>query len=605
MDFDRVLHESSRKDDDIFKYEAGSKHGIKALMVMDDLRARKQLCDVTICVGKKQIYTHRLVLASFSSYFQAMFTGGLAESFEDTVTLKDVDCDAVKSLIDFAYTGKLDINTDNVQALMYACSLFQLSALQQACSDFLQHQLHPSNCLGIRSFADVHSCSELRQASDIFINEHFNDVVQNEEFLLLPKEELSALLSSEDLNVECEEDVYNALISWVREDLNDRESLLPHLLGKIRLPLLSPHFLVDQVEKEELIHQEIKCRNLLDEAKNVHILPDRRHPGNTIKPRRSTVGLLYSICGMDSTGHSVKTVERYDFHSNKVKLMSPTNVSRSGVGVGVLDNKLYAVGGHDGSAYLNSVECFNLTTKQWNFVAPMNNPRRYVAVGVIGRLLYAVGGYDGNNVLDSVEVYDPKTDQWKYAASMKNRRRHVAVGVLTTHDLGLPRTSTKQDSYTIIGRLKFSIFIYYSGYLYAVGGHDGVNYLKTVEKYDPERNEWTYAASMGARRGGVGVATLHGRLYATGGYDGTSNLSTSERYYPGDDRWAFVAPMSVCRSGHGVSVVAGLLYALGGHDGVSYRNTVEYFDPKIGEWNITGPMGMCKAVAGVAVVKGV
>ena len=95
-----------------------------------------------------------------------------------------------------------------------------------------------------------------------------------------------------------------------------------------------------------------------------------------------------------------------------------------------------------------SVECFNLTTKQWNFVAPMNNPRRYVAVGVIGRLLYAVGGYDGNNVLDSVEVYDPKTDQWKYAASMKNRRRHVAVGVLTTHDLGLPRTSTKQGTCT-------------------------------------------------------------------------------------------------------------------------------------------------------------
>lgn len=66
-----------------------------------------------------------------------------------------------------------------------------------------------------------------------------------------------------------------------------------------------------------------------------------------------------------------------------------------------------------------------------------------------------------------------------------------------------------------------------SGYLYAVGGHDGINYLKTVEKYNPETNEWTCVASMGARRGGVGVATLGGCLYATGGYDGTSNLNTS------------------------------------------------------------------------------
>ena len=66
-----------------------------------------------------------------------------------------------------------------------------------------------------------------------------------------------------------------------------------------------------------------------------------------------------------------------------------------------------------------------------------------------------------------------------------------------------------------------------SGYLYAVGGHDGIIYLKTVERYDPKTNEWTFVASMGARRGGVGVAALGGCLYATGGYDGSSNLSTS------------------------------------------------------------------------------
>ena len=60
-----------------------------------------------------------------------------------------------------------------------------------------------------------------------------------------------------------------------------------------------------------------------------------------------------------------------------------------------------------------------------------------------------------------------------------------------------------------------------------MGGHDGINYLKTVEKYNPETNAWTCVTSMGARRGGVGVATLGGCLYATGGYDGTSNLSTS------------------------------------------------------------------------------
>ena len=77
----------------------------------------------------------------------------------------------------------------------------------------------------------------------------------------------------------------------------------------------------------------------------------------------------------------------------------------------------------------------------------------------------------------------------------------------------------------LLTRVLFFLFV--AGYLYAVGGHDGIIYLKTVERYNPVTNEWTYVASMGARRGGVGVATLGGCLYATGGYDGTSNLSTS------------------------------------------------------------------------------
>lgn len=196
MDFDRVLPQdiSPQLDDDSVKYEAGSKHGIKALMVMDDLRKRQQLCDVTICVGSKKLHVHRVVLASFSSYFLAMFTGGMVESHQESVTLKDVDCKAVELLIDFAYTGKLDITIDTVQSLLYASSLFQLTAIQKACSDFLLRQLHPSNCLGIRSFADAHSCTGLFQASEKYIHEHFNDVVQNEEFLLLPRDELAVLL---------------------------------------------------------------------------------------------------------------------------------------------------------------------------------------------------------------------------------------------------------------------------------------------------------------------------------------------------------------------------------------------------------------------------
>ncbi|CAM1324246.1 Uncharacterised protein r2_g3288 [Pycnogonum litorale] len=49
-----------------------------------------------------------------------------------------------------------------------------------------------------------------------------------------------------------------------------------------------------------------------------------------------------------------------------------------------------------------------------------------------------------------------------------------------------------------------------NGQLYAVGGFDGTTYLKTIEVYDQEQNQWKLCGSMNYRRlgGGVGVVKL-------------------------------------------------------------------------------------------------
>lgn len=55
------------------------------------------------------------------------------------------------------------------------------------------------------------------------------------------------------------------------------------------------------------------------------------------------------------------------------------------------------------------------------------------------------------------------------------------------------------------------------GYIYALGGHDGLSIFDSVERYDPLRNEWTKVVPMLNRRCRLGVATLNGRLFACGG----------------------------------------------------------------------------------------
>ena len=55
----------------------------------------------------------------------------------------------------------LELKEETIESLLAAACLLQLSQVIQVCCGFLMKQLHPSNCLGIRSFADAQGCLDL------------------------------------------------------------------------------------------------------------------------------------------------------------------------------------------------------------------------------------------------------------------------------------------------------------------------------------------------------------------------------------------------------------------------------------------------------------
>jgi len=66
--------------------------------------------------------------------------------------------------------------------------------------------------------------------------------------------------------------------------------------------------------------------------------------------------------------------------------------------------KLYAVGGSDGTHSLTSTEVYDAESQSWTPGPSMTTPRANVGVSVIGNRLYAVGGFSGifpsiNNLL--------------------------------------------------------------------------------------------------------------------------------------------------------------------------------------------------------------
>ena len=56
----------------------------------------------------------------------------------------------VNTCVNLADLHQVGMTEENVQFLLPAANLLQLTDVRDACCDFLQAQLHPTNCLGIR-----------------------------------------------------------------------------------------------------------------------------------------------------------------------------------------------------------------------------------------------------------------------------------------------------------------------------------------------------------------------------------------------------------------------------------------------------------------------
>ena len=80
-----------------------------------------------------------------------------------------------------------------------------------------------THVLGIANFADKHACSGLLREAEKFAKRNFIDVLQNEEFMHLTQRQLSRLISDDNLNVQCEERVFEAVLAWIKFDPDNRQ----------------------------------------------------------------------------------------------------------------------------------------------------------------------------------------------------------------------------------------------------------------------------------------------------------------------------------------------------------------------------------------------
>lgn len=138
---------------------------------------------------------------------------------------------------------------------------------------------------------------------------------------------------------------------------------------------------------------------------------------------------------------SVSTVEEYDPKTDTWSERSSMPTARNHAAVGVVNNKVYVIGGRLGSAFIftasntNVVEEYDPATDQWGLVkARMPTERSGGAWAVYKGRIYVAGGehQDGHLMaaFRAVEAYDPSTNRWSELPMMPMPRHGLAGAVV-------------------------------------------------------------------------------------------------------------------------------------------------------------------------------
>ena len=251
----------------------GERHGEKLCSYLNNFRKQEVLCDTTLVVEGKTFLAHRNVLSASSGYFLGLFTTDMKEGREIQVTLEGFKSFIMEDLLNFIYTGEVQINNSNVKELVSLADYLLINSLKEKGNKYLEDSLQPSNCLSTYHFAEKYQFYELQTKAKNFVSLQFVSVSKCEEFLNLSIEQVTELLIDDEIKVDCEEQVYEAAISWVYHNLEKNRHYYPDLLKCVRLPSMSKYYLAEVLEKEELLINNLECTRQLYTAMKTFVLP--------------------------------------------------------------------------------------------------------------------------------------------------------------------------------------------------------------------------------------------------------------------------------------------------------------------------------------------
>ena len=349
--------------------------------------------------------------------------------------------------------------------------------------EIIRGKIDIQNVATNHQFSKMFKLSSLYKYTSNYIERCFAMVVDTHNFLELEYTLIAKIMTSSELHITSEVEVYNAVDRWLKYSIAERSKFAQSLLLKVRLHLLSGSTLKHLLSKSSSFTAIDECTAII---KTKIINTERfKEKSRTYYTNRSCNQKDFNVlfCGGLNYFHEelVQHVIQISGHNfNDVKVL-PSMIEKRGFSTAVcIKGEVYVFGGYvDSHKPILSVEKYSCSTNTWNNVGSMLDNRELFSVCAFMDKIYVIGGsfFDKNRLITSVTdaclVFDATYYKWKEIVGMSQARRDAASAV-------------------------FEEKIVVSG-----GWDNNRNKLNTVQSYDVIGEEWSPMPSM------IGSKSLH------------------------------------------------------------------------------------------------
>ena len=467
-----------------------------------------------------------------------------------------MDPETLTNVVDYLYTGEIKLTIDNVESLVKAGDLLQLHCLKSCCEDFIVEQVDTQNCLGFYRFATLYGLDKLQKNAKQLIFADFKTVASNAEFKELTCSEVVEHIRDDDVRVETEDVVFEAVLNWIRHDIENRKPSLETIFEHVRLPYCSSNCLWRTKDIRDLLTP--KCSEYIHEAMAfqrdaVHhhgISSTRTVPRTNIR-KKSCPLVIGGLTIVDGKEVEDNHCQYYNEDTNCWESLvgPPSSVGRLH-SVCKVDGGLLLTGGMARTT-LNECWLYDMATKKWEAMPPLTTARCYHRSVSVGECAFVVGGKGvGEKVLGSFECMNLKQRQWTVMPDMPQA---VFASMVASYDNNIFVFGGRDSS-----------------------GHDLVcsHVFNTIQSQWSTLSDTTDVCSVGA------AVALNDSIFVVGGFD-----RTCLKYSPASDTWTRLSRPQQAH-GHAPAVVWRRKIILAGGNGANQDSIgSEQYDPLTNTWS--------------------